>query len=135
MRIVKGARPALLGLFASSAAVRGAMYIEAPDTGLISFVDGIIPLFGWVIVWWVSAVALLAAIFVRPITRWAMAFGSALWGLWAVSYYLEWFAEGGRGWGTGYLFFTMFVGMTIAATQMEAQRPSEVPPRDSPEAE
>ena len=93
-----------------------------------------IPLCGWVIVWRVSAVALFAAILIRPITRWAMAFSSALCGLWAVSYYLEWFAEGGRGWGTGSLFFTMFVGVMIAATQTEAQRPSEVPPRDSPEA-
>ena len=79
-------RVAALCVFAYGAIARGLAYIDAPSTGLTTFVDKLVPLTVWAIVWITAGVLIFAGIWHRIIARWAMSLGSSLWLVWGISY-------------------------------------------------
>ena len=65
-------RVATLTAGSAVVAARGAAYINAPQTGLTTFVDALVPLHVWAVVWVAVAAAILCGIWSRPLARVAM---------------------------------------------------------------
>ena len=95
-------RVATLTVGSAVVAARGAAYINAPQTGLTTFVDALVPLHVWAVVWVAVAAAILCGIWSRHLARVAMSFGAALWFVWGGSYmWATITGDSARGWVTG----------------------------------
>lgn len=103
-------------------AARGVAYLGAPTTGgLTTFVDTLVPLQVWAVVWIAAAVAILCGAWSRPLARVAMSFGAALWAVWGISYI--WATVAGsspRGWVTGATMLGVAGFMWILALLVES---------------
>lgn len=107
-------RIAALAIVASGAVARGAAYVDQPTTGgLTTFVDALVPLHLWAIVWIAAGAMVLAGIWHRVVARYALAFTAMLWGIWGLSYMSATvFGDSSRGWVTGALILNV-AGLTI----------------------
>ena len=107
-------RIAALAIVAAGAAARGAAYIDQPSTGgLTHFIDALVPLNLWAIVWITAGATVLAGIWHRVVARYALAFTAMLWGIWGLSYMSATvFGDSSRGWVTGALILNV-AGLTI----------------------
>ena len=128
-------RVAALCVFAYGAIARGLAYIDAPSTGLTTFVDKLVPLTVWAIVWITAGVLIFAGIWHRIIARWAMDLGSSLWLVWGISYmWATIIGDQSRGWVTGAAMLTISGAMLISGALMdsEGQPPGPViPPEEA----
>ena len=121
-------RVAALCVFAYGALARGLAYIDAPSTGLTTFVDKLVPLTVWAIVWITAGVLIFAAIWHRIIARWAMALGSSLWLVWGTSYmWATVIGDQSRGWVTGSAMLTLGGAMLIIGALMDSEGPPPGP--------
>lgn len=107
-------RIAALAIVAAGAAARGCAYIDQPSTGgLTHFIDALVPLHLWAIVWIAAGVMVLAGVWQRVLARYALAFTAMLWGIWGLSYMSATvFGDSSRGWVTGALILNV-AGLTI----------------------
>lgn len=107
-------RVAALAIVAAGAVTRGFAYINEPTTGgLTTFVDIVVPLHVWAIVWIAAGVTVLAGIWHRVLARYALAFVSMMWMTWGLSYiWATVFGDSSRGWVTGALILNV-AGLTI----------------------
>src|SRR5690625_2987241 len=121
------ARATALTLIAVGTTSRGLAYIDAPDTSLTTFVDGLIPLHAWAIVWITAGLAVFAGIWSRWAARIAGMLAGSLWAVWSASFLLSWvlhilpWTEGGapRGWVTGTALLTI-AGLTCIVAYLVA---------------
>ena len=114
-------RVATLTVGSAVVAARGAAYLDAPQTGLTTFVDALVPLHVWAIVWIAAAVAILCGIWSRPLERGAMSFGAALWSVWGISYmWATVVGDSSRGWVTGATMLGVAGFMWILALLVES---------------
>lgn len=121
-------RVAALCVFAYGALARGLAYIDAPSTGLTTFVDKLVPLTVWAIVWITAGVLIFAGIWHRIIARWAMALGSSLWLVWGTSYmWATVIGDQSRGWVTGAAMLTLGGAMLISGALMDSEGPPPGP--------
>ena len=121
-------RVAALCVFAYGAIARGLAYIDAPSTGLTTFVDKLVPLTVWAIVWITAGVLIFAGVWHRIIARWAMALGSSLWLVWGLSYmWATVIGDQSRGWVTGAAMLTLGGAMLISGALMDSEGPPPVP--------
>ena len=121
-------RVAALCVFAYGAIARGIAYIDAPSTGLTTFVDKLVPLTVWAIVWITAGVLIFAGIWHRIIARWAMALGSSLWLVWGTSYmWATVIGDQSRGWVTGAAMLTLGGAMLISGALMDSEGPPPGP--------
>ena len=122
-------RIAALAIVASGAVARGAAYVGQPTTGgLTTFVDAIVPLHVWAIVWITAGVCLVAGIWHRVVARYALAFTATLWAAWGLSY--MWATVAGdapRGWVTGSLMLTLAGTMIVIAALADTVGPPSTP--------
>lgn len=107
-------RVAALAIVSAGAIARGVAYVNQPSTGgLTHFIDALVPLHVWAVVWIVAGVTVLAGIWHRVIARYALAFVSMLWGIWGLSYMTaSLIGDASRGWVTGALILNV-AGLTI----------------------
>lgn len=114
-------RVAALVVGSAVVAARGAAYLGAPTTGgLTTFVDGLVPLHVWALVWIVAGAAILGGIWSRTLARVAMSFGAALWSVWGLSYiWATIVGDSTRGWVTGVTMLGMAGFMWILANLVE----------------
>ncbi|WP_206473626.1 hypothetical protein [Dietzia sp. KRD202] len=107
-------RVAALAIVSAGAIARGVAYVDQPSTGgLTHFIDALVPLHVWAVVWIVAGVTVLAGIWHRVIARYALAFVSMLWGIWGLSYMTaSLIGDASRGWVTGALILNV-AGLTI----------------------
>lgn len=122
-------RVAALTVGSTVVAARGAAYLDAPQTGLTTFVDALVPLHVWAIVWIAAGVAILCGIWSRPLARVAMSFGAALWSVWGISYmWATVVGDSSRGWVTGSTMLGVAGFMWILARLIEVfhETPVEV---------
>lgn len=102
-------------------AARGVAYLGAPQTGLTTFVDSLVPLHVWAVVWIAAAVAILCGAWSRPLARVAMSFGAALWAVWGISYiWATVVGDSSRGWVTGATMLGVAGFMWILALLVES---------------
>ena len=121
-------RVAALCVFAYGALARGLAYIDAPSTGLTTFVDKLVPLTVWAIVWITAGVLIFAGIWHRIIARWAMSLGSSLWLVWGTSYmWATVIGDQSRGWVTGAAMLTLGGAMLISGALMDSEGPPPGP--------
>ncbi|WP_440221158.1 hypothetical protein [Dietzia sp. MNB45] len=93
---------------------RGFAYIDQPSTGgLTHFIDALVPLHLWAIVWIAAGATVLAGVWQRVLARYALAFVSMLWLIWGLSYMSATaLGDASRGWVTGALILNL-AGLTI----------------------
>lgn len=118
-----------LAIVALGAAARGAAYLNQPTTGgLTHFIDALVPLHLWAIVWIAAGTITLAGIWHRVIARYALAFVSMMWTVWGLSYMTaSIFGDAPRGWVTGALLLNV-AGLTIIiAALADTAGPSREP--------
>lgn len=121
-------RVAALCVFAYGAIARGLAYIDAPSTGLTTFVDKLVPLTVWAIAWITAGVLIFAGVWHRIIARWAMALGSSLWLVWGLSYmWATVIGDQSRGWVTGAAMLTLGGAMLISGALMDSEGPPPGP--------
>lgn len=79
-------------LFAAQAtATRAVTYFEdGARSGLLDWVDAVIPVTVWGVIWGVVTVGLVAGVWCRHTARISLWAGSSLWTLWGTSYILAW---------------------------------------------
>lgn len=113
-------RVATLTVGSAVVAARGAAYLNAPQTGLTTFVDALVPLHVWAIVWIAAAVAIVCGIWSRPLARASMSCGAALWTVWGISYLgATVVGDSSRGWVTGATMLGIAGFMWILALLIE----------------
>ncbi len=107
-------RVAALSIVSAGAVARGCAYINQPSTGgLTHFIDALVPLNLWAIVWIAAGATVLAGVWQRVLARYALAFVSMLWTTWGLSYMsAAVFGDASRGWVTGALILNL-AGLTI----------------------
>lgn len=107
-------RVAALAIVSAGAVARGCAYINQPSTGgLTHFIDALVPLNLWAIVWIAAGATVLAGVWQRVLARYALAFVSMLWTTWGLSYMsAAVFGDASRGWVTGALILNL-AGLTI----------------------
>lgn len=107
-------RIAALAIVATGAVTRGCAYIDQPSTGgLTHFIDALVPLHLWAVVWIAAGVMVLAGIWHRVLARYALSFTAMLWGIWGLSYMSATvLGDSSRGWVTGALILNV-AGLTI----------------------
>lgn len=122
-------RVAALSIVSAGAIARGAAYVDEPTTGgLTTFVDAIVPLHVWAIVWIIAGTTVLAGVWHRIIARYALAFVSMLWGIWGLSYmWATVIGDAPRGWVTGSLILTLSGLTIIIAALADAVGPPREP--------
>lgn len=116
-----------LSVYAGGVVIRGLAYLGAPppSTQYTTFVDAVVPLQVWALVWVGSGALLLAGIWNRVIARWALSIGASLWGVWALSYTLSWIVgDQSRAWVTAGAMATIAGSMWLTAALAD----SAVPP-------
>ncbi|MDX2357454.1 hypothetical protein [Dietzia sp. PP-33] len=122
-------RIAALVIVAGGAVARGVAYLNQPSTGgLTHFIDALVPLHVWAIVWIAAGVTVLAGIWHRVVGRYALAFVSMMWAIWGLSYMTATvFGDASRGWVTGALILNL-AGLTIiVAALADTVGPSREP--------
>lgn len=122
-------RIAALSVVTFGAVARGVAYLNQPETGgLTTFVDVIVPLHVWALVWIGTGVATIAGVWHRVVARYALAFGSMLWGVWGLSYmWATLIGDAPRGWVTGSTMLTLSGLMIIVAALADAVGPPREP--------
>lgn len=107
-------RVAALAIVSGGAIARGVAYVDQPSTGgLTHFIDALVPLHLWAIVWIAAGAMVLAGVWHRVVARYALAFTAMLWGIWGLSYMSATvFGDASRGWVTGALILNV-AGLTI----------------------
>lgn len=116
------ARVAVLTAVATAVIGRGASYLGPSweRSAHVSFVDLLIPVEVWSIVWIATGLALLVGIWCPRIARWAMSASVALWSTWAISYVAAWaFLGTSRAWVTALPFGLIAVLIGVLAYLME----------------
>lgn len=110
-------RVATLTVGSAVVVARGAAYLGAPTTGgLTTFVDGLVPLHVWALVWITAGAAIFCGIWSRTLARVAMSCGAALWSVWGLSYiWATIVGDSTRGWVTGATMLGMAGFMWILA--------------------
>ena len=121
-------RVAAISMSAAGAAIRGWAYLDAPNTGLTTFIDAWIPLDAWAFVWIGAGVLMFAGVWHRVIARWGLSLGVGLWGAWAISYTASWLFGGqSRAWVTA-AAFALIAGLTwIVASLSDSVGPPPGP--------
>ncbi|GAA1720530.1 hypothetical protein [Dietzia cercidiphylli] len=122
-------RIAALVIAAAGAVARGMAYLDQPDTGrLTHFVDAVVPLHVWAIVWIAAGACLVAGVWHRIVARYALSFTAMLWGVWGLSYMWATIAgDASRGWVTGSLMLTLAGTMIIIAALADTAGPPREP--------
>lgn len=122
-------RIAALLVYAGGAVIRGLAYIgPRPGTQLTTFVDSVVPLHVWAIVWIGAGALLVAGIWHRAIARWALSIGASLWAVWALSYTLSWLiGDQSRAWVTAGAMATLAGSMWITAVLTDSAGPPAGP--------
>lgn len=122
-------RIATLGTFAFGSVARGFAYIGQPTTGgLTTFVDALVPLHVWAVVWVAAGTLMVAGIWHRVIARIALNLGGTLWAVWGLSYVAATVVgESSRGWVTGTLMVTLAGAMWICAALADSAGPPPGP--------
>ena len=107
-------RIAALAIVAAGAIARGVAYVNQPSTGgLTHFIDALVPLHLWAVVWIAAGVMVLAGVWQRVLARYALAFTAMLWTIWGLSYMTATvLGDASRGWVTGALILNV-AGLTI----------------------
>lgn len=118
-----------LSVYAGGAAIRGLAYLGAtPSTQFTTFVDSVVPLHVWAIVWIGAGSLLVAGIWHRVIARWALSIGASLWAVWALSYTLSWIVgDQSRAWVTAGAMATIAGSMWITAALADSVGPPAGP--------
>ena len=128
-------RVTALSVYAGGVAIRGLAYLNTPpSTQFTTFVDAVVPLQVWALVWMGAGALLLAGIWNRVVARWALSIGASLWAVWALSYTLSWiFGDQSRAWVTAGAMATIAGSMWITAvlTDSAGPPPGPVIPDDS----
>ena len=114
-------RVATLTVGSAVVAARGAAYLGAPTTGgLTTFVDSLVPLHVWALVWIAAGAAIFCGIWSRALARVAMSCGAALWFVWGLSYvWATVVGDSSRGWVTGATMLGVAGFMWILANLVE----------------
>lgn len=121
-------RVAALVVFAYGALSRGIAYIDAPQTGLTTFVDALVPLHVWAVVWTAAGTLMIAGIWHRLIARVALGLGGTLWAVWGLSYMAATIVgDSSRGWVTGSAMLTLAGAMYICAALADSAGPPPGP--------
>lgn len=121
-------RVATLAVISSGVTARGLAYVDAPSTGLTTFVDKLVPLQVWAVVWIAAGVLVAAGIWHHVIARWAIALSSSLWLVWGISYmWATIIGDQSRGWVTGATMLTLGGLMLICGGLMDEQGPPPGP--------
>lgn len=109
-------RVAALCVFAYGAVTRGLAYLDAPTTGLTTFVDALVPLPAWAAAWITAGALMVTGIWHRVIARWSLSLGATMWFVWGLSYmWATVVGDSSRGWVTGAAMFTIAGAMWICA--------------------
>lgn len=116
-------KTASLVFFSQAAIARGIGYLQKPSTGgLTTFVDGLIPLRAWAVIWILGGISMLIGIKYRAIARLSLSLGASLWGVWAISYFLATLTgSSSRGWMTGSLILGLAGAMAISAALIDTE--------------
>lgn len=121
-------RVAALVVFGYGALSRGLGYIDAPKTGLTTFVDALVPLHVWAAVWIAAGTLIVAGIWHRLIARVALGLGGTLWAVWGLSYmWATLIGDQSRGWFTGSTMLTLAGAMYICAALADSAGPPPGP--------
>lgn len=122
-------RVSALATFAFGAVARGIAYIGEPTTGgLTTFVDALVPLHVWAVVWIAAGTLMIAGIWHRVIARIALNLGGTLWAVWGLSYMVATImGVSSRGWVTGTAMLTLAGGMYICAALADSAGPPPGP--------
>lgn len=118
-------RATALTVFGVGTTIRGAAYIPGSDAEVLTYVDGLIPLQLWSIVWIGTGVSILLGIWHRYLARIALNVAASMWLVWSLSYLLTWFGnmEGPRHWMTAASMATLAGGIYISAALMDMAGP------------
>lgn len=117
-------RVTALSLCAAGAGVRGLAYIDATTTHFTTFVDALVPLHVWGIVWVTAAALMVVGIWHRVVARWALSAGASLWAVWALSYVVSWLTgDQPRAWVTAGAMAVVAGLMWIVASLADATGP------------
>ena len=97
----------------------------ATDVEVLTYVDGLIPLQLWSIVWIGTGVSILLGIWHRYLARIALNVAASMWLVWSVSYLLSWitYVEGPRYWVTAASMATLAGVIYIVAALMDMTGP------------
>lgn len=107
--------------------VRGVGYYGAPSTSLTTFVDTLVPLWLWGVVWCLAGAAVLVGVFDRAVARVSVNLVGSLWAVWAVSYFAATlFGDSSRGWLTGAAMLCLACHSWVAAALMESSGPARL---------
>lgn len=121
-------RVTALAVFAYGSVARGLAYIDPPQTGLTTFVDALVPLHVWAVVWIAAGTLMVAGIWHRGIARVAINLGGTLWAVWGLSYmWATLIGDQSRGWVTGALMLTLAGAMYICAALADSTGPPPGP--------
>lgn len=123
-------RVTVLVACAAGVATRGAAYLDTSrDLKSLAWIDKLIPMQGWAMVWFAAALFILAGIWHRDVARWGMSLGSSMYGFWGLNYLFAWFLVDTfttRIWLTGSALVLIAVLMWVCAALMDSVGP---PPR------
>lgn len=122
-----GVRIAAFTLAAFSCVSRGAAYMgNAPNTGLTTFVDTLVPLPVWGTVWILAGLFIFAGIWHRVVARVALSLGASLWTVWALSYLIGMaFGGSSRGWVTSTAMISLAGMLLVIEILAEGTGPPE----------
>lgn len=118
-------RVAALTVLGVGTVIRGIAYIPSPDVEVLTYVDGLIPLQLWSIVWIGTGLSILLGIWHRYLARIALNVSASLWLVWSVSYLLSWITltNGPRSWVTAAAMATLAGVTYIVAALMDMTGP------------
>lgn len=93
---------------ATGAFVRSLGYVNPPTSKATSFIDGLLPITAWAVIWAVAGVVALAGLWHRSLAKWALNIIAALWFTWMLSYIVATTTgDFSRGWLTAGGFFVI----------------------------
>lgn len=101
---------------------RGTAYLTPSwdTTSHVSFVDTLVPIEVWAVVWIGAGLAMLVGIRCPRVARWSMSTAASLWGTWAVSYLIAWVVlDTARAWVTAMPFGLIAILTLILTVLME----------------
>ena len=129
-------RVATLIILGVGTVIRGAAYILGPDTEVLTYVDGLVPLQVWSIVWVSVGVSIILGIWHRYLARIGLNTAASLWMVWSISYLLTWFTnmDGPRYWVTASSIATLAGVIYLVAALMDMTGPppgSAVPDKET----
>ena len=118
-------RVVVLTILGVGTTIRGMAYLPSPDVEVLTYVDGLIPLQLWSIVWIGTGVSILLGIWHRYLARIGLNVAASMWLVWSVSYLLSWitFSEGPRYWITAASMATLAGVIYIVAALMDMTGP------------